>query len=130
MRPYFTIRGCSNIVGLEEVRIKAAGGGTAGVTGSIHALAGGTAGAQFTATAPPTLIATGQSGTNQFVFANNSTQSINDFDGTDATGAATGLTFGAGNNANNTTYINSLRNSTNFTLNVNRTGSGTGTVTS
>src|SRR5436190_643855 len=29
--------------------------------------------------------------------------------GTDATGAATGLTFGAGNNANNTAYINSLR---------------------
>jgi Bacterial Ig-like domain (group 3)/Lamin Tail Domain/Divergent InlB B-repeat domain len=128
---YFTNAGGTfDIAAIEEVMIKAAGSGAAGVTGSIHALAGGTAGAQFTATAPPKLIATGQSGTNQFVFANNSTQSINDFDGTGATGAATGLTFGAGNNANNTAYINSLRGSTNFTLNVNNTGSGTGTVTS
>jgi hypothetical protein len=79
------------------------------VTGSIHALAGGTAGAQFTAALTPKLIASGTSGTNQFVYANNSTQSINDFDGTDATGAATGLTFGSGNNANNTAFINSLR---------------------
>ena len=111
---YFTsLGGAFDIAGVEMVMIKSAGSGAAGVTGSIHALAGGTAGAQFTATAVPKLIASGQSGTNQFVFANNSTQSINDFDGTDATGAATGLTFGAGNNANNTAYINSLRNGSN-----------------
>ena len=108
---YFTSGGGTfDIATTEMVMIKAAGSGTAGVTGSIHALAGGTAGAQFTATAVPKLIATGTSGGGQFfVFANNSTQSINDFDGTDATGAATGLTFGSGNNANNTAYINSLR---------------------
>ena len=107
---YFTSGGGTvDIATTEMVMIKASGSGTAGVTGSIHALAGGTAGAQFTATAVPKLIATGTSGTNFFVFANNSTQSINDFDGTDATGGATGLTFGAGNNANNTAYINSLR---------------------
>src|ERR671939_688657 len=82
---------------------------SSGDTGSIHGPAGGTAGAQFTAAPNPKLRATGTSGTNQFVYANNSTQSIADFDGTDATGAATGLTFGAGNNANNTAYINSLR---------------------
>ncbi len=122
---YFSSAGGTfDIAGIEEVMIKAAGSGAAGVTGSIHALAGGTAGAQFTATAAPKLIATGQSGTNQFVFANNGSQNINDFDGTDATGAAAGLTFGAGNNANNTAYINSLRGGTNFTLNVSRTGSG------
>lgn len=109
---YFTnlALGTFDIAGTEMVMIKSAGSGGAGVTGSIHVLAGGTAGAQFTATAAPKLIATAGSGTNQFVFANNSTQSINDFDGTDATGAATGLTFGSGNNANNTAYINSLRN--------------------
>ena len=107
---YFTTGGGTfDIATTEMVMIKAAGSGTAGVAGSIHALAGGTAGAQFTATAVPKLIATGTSGTNQFVFANNSTQSINDFDGTDATGATTGLTLGSGNNANNTAYINSLR---------------------
>src|SRR5205807_8161113 len=101
-----------------------------GVTGGVHALAGGAAGGQFTAPAVPNLIATGQSGTNQFVLANNSTQSINGVDGTGATGAATGLTFGVGNHANNTAYINSLRGTTNFSLNVSPNGTGTGTVTS
>src|SRR6266705_2004627 len=101
--------GTFDIATTEMVMIKAAGSGTAGVTGSIHVLAGGVAGAQFTATAAPKLIASGTSASGQFVFANNSTQSINDCNGTDATGNATGLTFGAGNNANNTAYINSLR---------------------
>jgi hypothetical protein len=101
--------GTFDIATTEMVMIKAAGSGDAGVTGSIHVLAGGTAGAQFTSAPVPKLRAAGTSGTNQFVFANSSTQTINDFDGTDATGAATGLTFGAGNNANNTAYINSLR---------------------
>src|SRR5204863_4285762 len=97
---YYTHGGATfDIATTEEVMIKAAGSATTGVTGSIHALAGGTAGAQFTATAVPKLIASGTSGTGQFVFANSGTQTINDFDGTDATGAATGLTFGAGNNA-------------------------------
>ena len=107
---YFTSGGGTfDIATTEMVMIKAAGSGTAGVTGNIHTLAGGTAGAQFTATAVPKLIATGTSASGQFVFANSTTQTINDFDGTDATGAATGLTFGSGNNANNTAYINSLR---------------------
>src|SRR5205085_7620253 len=53
---------------------------------------------------------------------NNSTQSINDFNGTDATGAATGLTFGTGNNANNTAFINSLRSAA-----ANPSGSGQAT---
>ena len=108
---YFTNAGGTfDIATTEMVMIKTAASGSAGVTGNIHTLAGGTAGAQFTATTGPKLRATGTSGTNQFVFANNSTQTLADFNGTDATGAATGLTFGAGNNANNTAYINSLRN--------------------
>jgi endonuclease G, mitochondrial len=107
---YFTNAGGTfDIATTEMVMIKTVASGAAGVAGNIHTLAGGTAGAQFTSTADPKLRSTGTSGTNQFVFANNSTQSINDFNGTDATGAATGLTFGAGNNANNTAYINSLR---------------------
>ena len=101
--------GSFDIATTEMVMIKAAGSGDAGVTGSIHVLAGGTAGAQFTSAPVPKLRAAGTSPGGQFVFANSSTQTINDFDGTDATGAATGLTFGAGNNANNTAYINSLR---------------------
>lgn len=107
---YFSnLGGTFDIAGAEMVMIKASGSVAAGVTGNIHTLAGGTATAQFNSVAAPKLITSSQSGTNQFVYANNSTQSINDFNGTDATGAATGLTFGAGNNANNTAYINSLR---------------------
>jgi endonuclease G, mitochondrial len=107
---YFTNAGGTfDIATTEMVMIKTAASGAAGVTGNIHTLAGGTAGAQFTATTGPKLRATGTSATNQFVFANSSTQTLADYNGTDATGAATGLTFGAGNNANNTAYINSLR---------------------
>jgi endonuclease G len=107
---YFSsLGGTFDIATTEMVMIKTGASGAAGVTGSIHALAGGTAGAQFTSAPTPKLRATGTSGTGQFIFANNSTQTLADFNGTDATGAATGLTFGAGNNANNTAYINSLR---------------------
>jgi endonuclease G, mitochondrial len=107
---YFTNAGGTfDIATTEMVMIKTAASGAAGVTGNIHTLAGGTAGTQFTSTTGPKLRATGTSGTGQFVFANSSTQTLADYNGTDATGAATGLTFGAGNNANNTAYINSLR---------------------
>jgi endonuclease G len=107
---YFTtVAGTFDIAGVEMVMIKAAGSGDAGVTGSIHALAGGAAGAQFTAAPTPKLIASSGSGTNQFVFATNPNSTLADYNGTNATGAATGLTFGAGNNATNTAFINSLR---------------------
>src|SRR5437588_5850494 len=107
---YFTNAGGSfDIATTEMVMIKAAGSGAAGVTGNIHTLAGGTADAQFTSAPTPKLHATSTSAARQFVFANSSSQTLADFNGTDATGAATGLTFGAGNNANNTAYINSLR---------------------
>lgn len=126
--------GTFDIATTDMVMIKGAGTGTAGVTGSIHVLAGGTAGAQFNSAPAPKLIASGTSASNQFVFANNSTQNGMDFDGTDATGNATGLTFGVGNNANNTAYINSLRNpgAVNLSINdvtVTEGNSGTATAT-
>src|SRR5215203_2966327 len=106
---YFTSAGGTfDIATVEMVMIKTAASGSAGADG-IHTLAGGTAGAQYTAATGAKLRATGSSGTNQFVYANSGTQTLADYNGTDATGAATGLTFGAGNNANNTAYINSLR---------------------
>src|SRR5256714_1896079 len=107
---YFTNAGGTfDIATTEMVMIKDAGTGAAGGAGNIHTLAGGTAGTQFTSTATPKLRATGTSAAGPFVFANNSTQTLADFNGTDATRGATGLTFGAGHNANNTAYINSLR---------------------
>lgn len=120
---YFTNAGGTfDLATTDFVLIKTAASGAAGVTGSIHGLAGGTAGAQFTATPVPKLITAGTSGTNQFVYANNSTQTLADFNGTDATGAATGLTFGAGNNANNTAYIDSLRTAAPTAANVTISG--------
>src|SRR5918911_598483 len=60
---YFSnLGGTFDIAATEMVMIKAAGSGAAGVTGSIHALAGGTAGAQFTSPPTPKLIASGPSG--------------------------------------------------------------------
>lgn len=107
---YFTNGGGTfDIATTEMVMIKASGSGVSGVTGSIHVLAGGTAGANYTAAPSPKLRATGTSGTGQFVYANNSNSVLNDYNGTDATGAATGLTFGQGNNSTNTTYITALR---------------------
>lgn len=109
---YFISRGGIFDIALTEmIMIKAASSDTtgAGVTGSIHILAGGAAGAQFTAAPEPKLRATGTSGTDRFVYANNSTSSLIDFNGTDATGNATGLTFGQGNNASNSAYISTLR---------------------
>ncbi|MBC8032046.1 MAG: ExeM/NucH family extracellular endonuclease [Pyrinomonadaceae bacterium] len=107
---YFSsLGGTFDIATTDMVMIKIAGSGAAGVTGSIHVLGGGTAGAQYTAAPTPKLISSGTTATGFFAYANNSTQTLADFNGTDATSTNTVLTFGAGNNANNTAYINSLR---------------------
>jgi hypothetical protein len=110
---YFTPgAGTFDISTTEMVMIKAAGSGVTGTSNSIHVLAGGAAGAQFNAASTPKLRASGTSGSSQFIYANNSTSTLADYNGTDATGAATGLTFGSGNNSTNTTFINSLRGTT------------------
>lgn len=107
---YFTNSGGTFDIGITDmIMIKAAGSGSAGITGSIHVLAGGVSGTEFTAAPAPKLIAAGTSGNNQFVCANNSTLSLNDFNGTDASGNLTHMVLGDGNNANNSAYIFSLR---------------------
>jgi hypothetical protein len=108
---YFRKKGTGtfDIATTDMIMIKSAGSSEEGVTGSIHVLAGGTAGTQFNNAPNPKLRAAGTSGTGRFVYANNSTSSISDFDGTDATGNAAGLTFGQGNNPTNVSFINSLR---------------------
>lgn len=118
---YFTNSGGTfDISTTEMVMVKAATSGASGVTSSIHCLAGGTAGTQYTSTATPKLRASGTSGSNQYVYADNSDSLLTDFtDATGtATGAATGLTFGSGNNTANTNFITFLRgpNSTGATL--------------
>jgi hypothetical protein len=123
---YFTSLGGSyDIATTEMVSIKAAGSGAAGTVGTIHTLAGGVAGTQFTAAPIPKLLAAGTSGTGLGVIANNSTSAIADYNGTDATGgvALTAASFGSANNLTNNTYIRQLRGNTNLD------GSGVATIT-
>lgn len=107
---YFTnVGGTFDIATTDLVMLKAAGNGALGVAGGIHVLAGGTAGAQFTAFTGYKVIATGTAGAGNGVYANNATSSLADFYGTDATGGLAALSFGVANNATNQTYIDSLR---------------------
>ena len=129
---YFTNGGGSfDISATDMVMIKAAGTGTGGVAGGIHALAGGTAGAQFTAFLGAKLIATSGSAGGFGVIANNSTSALVDYGtsgaaaATDATGAVANdsLDFVSWNNQTNQTYILSLRGAGPATPTVNVTGS-------
>jgi hypothetical protein len=87
------------------------------VAGGIHVLAGGTAGALFNAFTGAKLRATGTSGTDFGVIANNSTSQLSDYGtsgGTasaDATGgqAASSLNFASWNNGTNENYVKVLR---------------------
>lgn len=114
---YFTpITGTVDIAGVEMVSIKSAGSGGSGSAGTIHSLAGGTEGSVFTGAPTPKLIATLGSATGQGVVANNSTSSLADFNGTDATGSVplTASSFGLANNLANNAYIRRLRGYTNL----------------
>lgn len=115
---YFTNSGGSfDIGGTDMVMIKQAGSGTSGVTSSVHCLAAGTAGAQYTATASPKLRASSGASNGQFAFANNTNSGAtqpslySNFDEANgvATGASTAVTLGSGNNTDNTNFITFLR---------------------
>lgn len=110
---YFTNSGGTFDIGTADmVMIKSAGSDTALVSGSIHCLAGGAAGTQYTNTAVPKLRAATGAASGQYVVADNSQSLLSNF--TDGTGTATGglttgVTWGAGNNASNQAFINFLR---------------------
>ena len=111
---YFTKTGGTfDIAATEMLMVKVAGSSAAGTSGGIHALASGTAGNFYRDFVGYKLIATGTTGTDQGVYANNSLGVLMDFDGTDATGSAVktdaALTFGAASTAGNATFIASLR---------------------
>ena len=115
---YFTNGGGSfDIATTDMLMIKQAGSGVSGVAGGIHVLAGGTAGALFNAFTGAKLRATGTSGTDFGVIANNSTSQLSDYGtsgGTasaDATGgqAAASLNFASWNNGTNENYVKVLR---------------------
>jgi len=109
--------GLFDISTTDMIMIKAAtvGGVTtdaAGVIGSLHVLAAGAAGAQYDLVAGNKLIASATTATSRVVIANNSTSSLTDYNGTDATGGLAqtdAAGFGNYNNATNETYIRTLR---------------------
>jgi len=109
---FFISRGGTFDIAITDmVMIKSASSDTTGtgVVGSIHVLAGGTAGTQFTAASEPKLRATGTSPTGKYIFAKNSTSSLIDFNGTDADSTSSAKIWGQGNNTTNSTYISTLR---------------------
>ena len=109
---YFAGSGSFDIATREMVMIKAAGMGTGGVAGGIHALAsGGTTAAQYVAFLGPKIGATATTAFGFGVYVNNATSTLADFTGTGATGnvALASLSFGAANNPTNLAYIASLR---------------------
>jgi len=113
---YFTKTGGTfDIATTEMLMVKVAGSSAAGTSGGIHALASGTAGTYYTDFVGYKLIATGTTGVDQGVYANNSLGVLADFDGTDATGSIVktdvALTFGSASTAGNATFIASLRGS-------------------
>ncbi|MEX1116056.1 MAG: Ig-like domain-containing protein [Akkermansiaceae bacterium] len=108
---YFTNDGGAfDVATTDMVMIKAAGTGVAGVTGGIHALAGGVAGSQFTSFTGAKLLSSGTTASGNGAIATNSTSSLADYNGTDATSGALTITdFGVPNNLANVTYVFALR---------------------
>jgi len=110
---FTSLGGTFDIATTEMVMIKAAGSDGNGTVGGIHALAGGTAGAQYTAFTGYKAIATATTSAGNGTFVNNANSTLSDYNGTGATGATpiANLTFGQPNNAANAIFINSLRGS-------------------
>ncbi|MGI8905751.1 MAG: endonuclease/exonuclease/phosphatase family protein [Candidatus Sumerlaeaceae bacterium] len=105
-----------DISGAELVMIKSAGSGTSGVAGNIHTLAGGTAGAQYTAiNTGAKLRATATVATGEYVIVDNqwttNTSLLSNFSdgGGFAYGAVTTATLGSANGPANQNFITFLR---------------------
>jgi hypothetical protein len=114
---YFTAgTGTYDIGGTELVQIKASGSAQAGSTGAIHSFAIGTSSAAQVVAAPAPKLICAASGNNPF--AKNSTKALADFNGTDAAQSTTSLTLGIANNADNSTYISSLRGSKDVSISI------------
>jgi hypothetical protein len=114
---YFTAgTGTFDIGGTELVQIKASGSAQAGSTGAIHSFATGTSSAAQVVAAPAPKLICAVSGNNPF--AKNSTKALADFNGTDAAQNPSALSMGLPNNADNSTFISSLRGSNDISISV------------
>jgi hypothetical protein len=102
---YFTGTGTFDFSNTDMATIKAAGTGTAGLSGAIHTFAVGTPGSFYNLATGAKLLA--PAGTE--VSAGNSNSALADYNGTDATTAT--ATLGLANNAANEAFIQNLRTS-------------------
>jgi|GEM_PF-5168942 len=100
-----------NIGATDLVMIKAAGFGSLGTIGGMHALAIGSPSAIYTGFAGYKLNASATTGTDKAAIATNVNSALTDYNGTGATGSVdvATVTFGAANNPSNGVYINQLR---------------------
>jgi endonuclease G len=98
----------------EMVMLKPAGTGADGVAGGMHALSVGSAGSLFSNFNGRKLNASRDlTSSRPFGFALSPSRSLADFYASSGADIARSLTFGAGNNANNNTFIQSLRTTAN-----------------
>lgn len=102
---YFTGTGTFEFSNIDMATIKAAGTGTAGLSGAIHTFAVGTPGSFYNLATGAKLLA--PAGTE--VSAGNSNSALADYNGTDATTAT--ATLGLANNVANEAFIQNLRTS-------------------
>ena len=101
--------GTMDIGSNEMVMLKT--GTQSGVANNIHALRAGAAAAQWTATTTGAKLGTTSTvGTGSFAIVDNANSALGDFNlGTTGVIVSASSTFGSGNNANNTAFINFLK---------------------
>ena len=109
---YFTQEsGGFDIGNTDMLMIKPAGMQPDGVAGGMHALAAGTAGAQFNSfTGRKVRSSRALSGSRRFCFVENEERRLEDFYAGNGASTSSSEPFGAGNNSDNTAFINNLRN--------------------
>lgn len=100
-----------DISNTDMVMLKPADAGLDGVAGGIHALAVGSSGSQYTQFTGKKIRSNTTLSTNNgtYAYVINGLARLSDFYASNGAGTSRSLTFGSGNNANNTTYINTLR---------------------
>ena len=109
---YFTQEsGGFDIGSIDMVMIKPAGMQPDGVAGGMHALASGTAGAQFNNFNGRKMRSSREvTGGRRFCFVENENRRLDDFYASNGADTSSSETFGTGNNSDNTAFINTLRN--------------------
>ena len=100
-----------DIGNIDMLMIKPAGMQPDGVAGGMHALAAGTAGAQFNSFSGRKVRSSREvTGGRRFCFVENENRRLDDFYASNGADTSSSETFGTGNNSDNTAFINTLRN--------------------